>query len=190
MTVISVATSDAGRPGTRWEVPADPQLINSPIPRASRRYGGSIAVPALGANDETNVQISLLFPTAFVYLPKSLTIEFVSDDLTTEFSNLGQLEYHPDGDGSFGSRLSYETFCDGPGFRIAAKSIQIFRPQGTWRHWINGPTSTIMVLRLADISGDTSTAGDVAWTGDFWEYDIAQCLNYPINTPIQSASYY
>lgn len=188
MTVINVAATDAGTETLRWEVPVAPILVNSPIPRGLRKYGGVTAIAALGANDETSVKVSLTFPPN-VYLLKNLTIAFWSDDLTTEFSNEGILEYAPGGSGQLGVLQDYALTCNAPFFRGAVRSIQIYRPLGTIRLWIQGNKGDLVDLFLADISGDASTAGDVAWTAEFWEYDVEQCLEWPVNTPNPVLSY-
>lgn len=191
MTVITVASTDTGRPGQRWEIPQDNTLNMSPIPRGLRDYGGTAAIAALGAGDETVVVITLSFPTVFNYLAKSLTINFRSDDATTEFSNNGILQYRPGGSQTLGLTKSYPLVSPGAAFwvAVALSSDQVYEPQGTWRNWNNGPAGDTMVLLLADISGDTSTAGDVAWTAEFWEYDIEQCLKWPVNTPQPTLTY-
>lgn len=187
MTVIAVTATDPGDTNEpiRWDVPTDNALNASPIPRGLRVYRGTAAVLALGANDETNVDITLTFPTAFCYLPKAVSISFVSDDLTTEFENIGSFEYDPAGGSALGSRSMYELLCDGPSMRAAVRSEQTFRPMGTWRQWIRGNNLDRVRMFLADISNDTSTAGDVAWWCEFWEYDIEQCFQWPVNTPTQ-----
>lgn len=189
MAVIAVTATDTGQIGSRWAVEPDPVLKKTPIPRGIRNYGSTIAVAALGAGDETNVDITLTFPTAFAYLPKTISIQFGSDDLTTEFSNLGLLEYRPGASANLGTVGMYELFCDGPAFRAALQSFQVYRPQGQWRNWLFGNRLDTIHLLLADISGDTSTAGDIGWTAEFWEYDIEQCLNWPVNTPLPQVAY-
>jgi len=183
MAIVTVSSTDTGGETLRWEVPQDIVLNQSPIPRGIREYGGAVPIAALGAGDETSVVITLTFPSAFNYVPKSLTMQFQSDDLTSEFSNLGVLEYRVNGVGTLGVRKDYQMFCNAPAFRFAATSNQIYVPQGTWRQWVNGPDGDFIVMLLADISGDASTAGDVSWTAEFWEYDIEQCLKWPVNTP-------
>lgn len=189
MTVITVSATDGGVVGTRWEVPQDQILNMSPIPRGLRLYQGNQAIAALGANDETSVVITLTFPTAFQYLPKSLGIMFQSDDTTTEFQDIGTMEYRPGANQSLGIRMNFALFSDGAGIRLGIQSIQNYRPEGTWRRWINGPDGDTLVLMIADISNDTSTAGDIAWVGEFWEYDIEQCLKWPVNTPAPTLTY-
>lgn len=189
MTVITVASTDTGSVTQTWKVPPDEQLNHSPIPRGLRFYGGTVAIPALGANDETNVAITFTFPTVFNYLMKNITIQFLSDDLTTEFDNIGLLEYRPGANGNPGIRKNYALFSDGAAFRTAAQSIQSYRPVGTWRHFLNGSAGDTLVMSLSDISNDTSTAGDVTWTAEAWQYDIEQCLKWPVNTPIPQVAY-
>lgn len=189
MAVIAVTATDTGEVQARWEVPPDTILNMSPVPRGIREYIGTAAVLALGAGDETNVGITFVFPTAFMYLPKTLTCQFLSDDLTTEFENIGGLEYQPGGSAAVGTRVSFEMLSDGSNMRSAIRSEQNYRPMGTWRRWIDGPAGDLLAFSMADISGDTSTAGDVIWAAEFWEYDVEQCLKWPVNTPQPVVSY-
>lgn len=189
MTVIAVAANDVGNLTSRWQIPPEEALNNSPIPRGLREYQGTIAVPALGANDETNVSITLVFPTNFIYLPKSFTCTFTSDDTTTEFENFGSLEYQVGGLSAIGTRIMYPLRCEGASVRSALTSTQTYVPLGTWRRFINGSNADLMAFFLADMSNDASTAGDISWFADFLVYDVEQCFNWPVNTPIIQLPY-
>lgn len=189
MTVISVTATDPGLETVHWAVPQDNQLNMSPIPRGLRRYRGQLAVAALGANDETSVVITLTFPGVFAYLFKSVTIGFQSDDLTSEFSNFGHIIYQPGGVTNLNLTPQFGLTSDGQAFRDGVSSVQIYRPMGTWRQWIRGNEADTVTLRIGDVSNDTSTAGDMFWQADVWEYDIEQCLKWPVNTPIPQISY-
>lgn len=189
MTVIAVTVADAGDSTLRWEIPPGAVLDHTPVPRGIRRYIGTAQIAALGAGDETNFNLTFTYPVQYNYLPKSLTIWFSSDDLTTEFSNFGSLEYRPTTSSSLGTRRNYALVCEGAAFRAAVRSEQYFSPRGTWKEWISGPDVDVIQIFLADISGDTSTAGDVSWFAEFWEYDIEQCLKWPVNTPQPTINY-
>lgn len=191
MAVVTVsATDNGGIPATtRWAIPPENAHDLSPIPRAVRHYGASVAVAALGIGDVTNVNILFTFPAEFIYLCKLLTIQFSSDDLTTEFDNVGILEYRPAAGSALGVRKDFELLSSGPAARGGTRVQQAYRPMGTWRDWINGPDGDTIRLTISDISADVSTAGDVAWHADFWEYDIEQCFKWPINTPAPQFSY-
>ena len=183
MAVVSVTATDVGDEITLWEVPPEESLNYSYTPRALRGYRGTQIVPALGIGDETNVAITFTFPSTFVYLPKTIGISFQSDDLTSEFSNIGAIEYDPAGNATLGNRRTYQLRSEGPWFHAAANSVQTFEPIGTtWRQILDSARGDQMVLRLSDISGDASTAGDVYWYCDFWEFDRVQCLKWGLNT--------
>lgn len=186
MAVVLVTAVDPGQTVQRWKVPEEPVLNSTPIPRGLRQYSGVVPIAALGAGDETNVVIVLTFPSLFSYMLKSVTIQFVSDDLTTEFQNIGVLEYRPGGVGglALGNVEDYELRCDAAAMHGATRSMQNYRPEGTWRTWIDGPRADTVGMLLSDISGDASTAGDVAWHVDALEYDVEQCFNWPVNTPL------
>lgn len=183
MAVIFVGETDTGFQTNHWQVPPEPALMASPIPRGYRIYRGTLPVLALGAGDETQVDIGMTFPTGYVYLPRQLTIEFISDDLTTEFSNNGQLEYRPGGGAGLATTHSYALECPGASFRAAARSVQVYHPVGTWKHFIRPEDGDLIHLWLADISGDTSAAGDVLWHAEFLEYDVEQLLRWEVNSP-------
>lgn len=181
MTVVVPSTTDPGIAAPRWTVPPDALLNHTAIPRGLRFYGGQLAVAALGAADQTLVFITLTFPTTHVYLPKSLNVRFESDDMTSEFENFGSLTYNlvrytGPVDPIFG--LFSRGICFQPATALATN---IYHPEGTWRQWINGPDGDTIVLNIADVSGDTSAAGDAFWSAEFWEYDIEQCLNWEPN---------
>lgn len=188
MTVITVAVTDPGDETIRWEIPTDVRHDESHIPRGLRIYSGTAAVLALGANDETSVDITFTFPSVFCYLPKAVSISFVSDDLTTEFENIGSFEYNPAAGSALGDRSMYELVATGASFRLALRSEQTYHPLGTWRQWIRGNNGDRTRMFLSDISNDASTAGDINWWCEFWEFDIEQCFKWQVNTPTQTYS--
>lgn len=181
MTVISVTATDSGDSERLWAVPPDAALNKTPIPRGIRHYEGTVAVAALGASDQTNVQVAFSFPSQFLYVPKAISIWFESDDATCEFTQYGLLKYI--GGGSPDYLLDSGTGLAFNGVDNFAQKI--YRPLGSWRQWLdpagNGLGPTNMHLVITDQSGDTSTAGDVFWSCDYWIYDIEQCMNYPVN---------
>lgn len=191
MAVISVTASDDGEivPAQHWQVPAQAALNASPIPRGLRKYQNGKPIAALGAGDETDFLLKFTFPIGFVYLPKSITVSFVSDDITSEFGNIGILEYRPAAATGIGSVRDYEMVSAGQSIRLALRSIQTYIPQGTWRQWIIGNDLDQLIVNLQDMSGDTSTAGDMEWYAEFWEFDVEQCLKWPVNTALQVLQY-
>lgn len=189
MTVIVVAVDDPGTSGQNWTVPPELVLRETPIPRGLRNYNGTAAIAALGSGDQTSVLIRLNFPIQYVYLPKTVNLIFQSDDGTTEFGDIGSLEYRPGGSQDLGTRVNYAFTSPGQAFRGAFKSMQSYTPQGQWRRFVMGNKLDTLNLIISDQSGDTSTAGDVAWSCEFWEYDIEQCFQWPINTPFLQVSY-
>jgi len=180
MAIVNVSVTDVGDVEQLWAVPADASLNKTPIPRGIRHYHGQTAIAALGVGDQTAVVISFTFPSKFVYLAKSMTIAFSSDDITSEFDPLGVLNYAQSGSDS---PHKYQLKSEGnSSFGTALVAENIYRPLGTWREWINGPFGGASVsLSISDTSGDASTAGDVFWNGEFWIYDLEQCMNWPVN---------
>lgn len=189
MAVIGVAVIDNGRETVRWSVPSDNSLNLSPIPRGVREYGSFQAIAALGAGDETNFTVRFNFPGAFNYLLKSFSLQFLSDDITSEFGNLGTMAYLPAGVAAGGGEFTYALEAPGQSFQGAVRSEQVYRPLGTYRRWIMGSRGDTMISGIQDMSGDASTAGDIFWQAEFWEYDIEQCLKWPVNTPVPQVAY-
>lgn len=184
MTVITVAVTDPGDEVQRWSVPDDSVLNHTPIPRGVRKYVGSNGIAALGAGDETSVIITFTFPTAFVYLLKAMTYEFFSDDLTSEFNDRGLFQYLPAGVTSTVATKTYNLVSPGAGISAAVNSVNAWAMgTGFNRLWIDGTKLDTVRAMFADMSGDTSTAGNFAWYAEFWEYDIEQCFKWPVNTP-------
>jgi len=179
MAIVSVTSTDVGDTETLWGVPADAALNITPISRGIRKYFGSVAVAALGAGDQTIVTITLTFPTKFIYYPRSLTCNFASDDTTSEFEQFGDIAYN----GAHAQRYLMDSGGGLAREEITNTAINIYRPTGAWRQWLNveggGPTELRLIV--SDQSGDASTAGDFFWFVDFWMYDKEQCFNYPVN---------
>lgn len=183
MAIISVTATDVGNETVHWQVPPDNSLNESPIPRGLRIYQGTAQIAILGAGDETDFLLHLTVPLNFIYLPKTVTVSFLSDDITSEFGNIGILEYRPGSSAFVGVVRDFEMISAGPSFRLAVRSIQTYRPQGEWRQWLVGSEADRLSVNIQDMSGDASAAGDVAWYAEFWEYDIEQCFKWPVNTP-------
>lgn len=182
MTTINVTATDAGHDIQRWTVPPDAIINNSPIPRGFRIYEATVAVPALGANDETVVTLTYTFPIAYCYLLKSFTYAFLSDDQTEEFDPVGTMRYI-EGTGGSNQNFEFEIVSTGAFSRgSSAAACRNYGPRSgdAWRIFVQGDRLDTIIMEIADTSNDTSTAGDVFWKAEFWEYDLEQCLNYPV----------
>lgn len=184
MTVVSVTPTDTGRTGETWRIPGGLVNDETNIPRASRLYSGQSAIAALGAGDETSFRLTCTFPTEFVYLLQRFTLGFESDDTTEEFEAVGQLSYSglPVGGNSI-NFARIPIVSDGVSYQGATTLAN-----RRWRIDPGNPkffiTSGVSVeVTVTDMSGDTSTAGDMFWYITFLEYDVQQCLQWPSNTP-------
>lgn len=182
MAIVTVTASDGGDMSglSQWRIP--PGIINdkTPVPRGLRTYAGNASVLALGAGDQTAVSLTLGFPTNFMYLPRDVSIIFRSDDTTLEFEQNGVLRYTSNT--AAGSPGKYALRSEGIGREGATLLAELaWRPMGTWRQWINGPDGDTMILHVQDMSGDTSAAGDIFWLAHFWQFDIEQRQDWPVN---------
>lgn len=175
MTIISVTSTDVGNPIT-WATLPGLRDQKSPVPRGLRNYNGTVAVAALGSGDETAVGITFSFPTNYVFLPRDISIVFISDDTTSEFSDEGSMRITNAQGNSF-----YPLHSDGQAqFGATTLAINLWRPLGGWRQWLRG-SSDMVLLSVQDMSMDTSTAGDIRWNANFWIFDIEQVQNWEPN---------
>lgn len=191
MAVISIVATDTGDLRQNWSLPDEEALFTSPIPRGLRKYIGALAVAALGASDESDVNITFTFPTNFIYLPKSMNLHFRSDDGTESFDVPGIWQYNftaatPLGSGPSYAMTSLAAFLDTGGAVMLAQ--RIWSPVGSWRHFIDAPNGDSITMRVSDTT-PTSTAGDMRWYAEFWEYDVEQWFNWQIELQSQQHTY-
>lgn len=183
MAVVPVTQTDTGDEFQQWSIPIQAVQHTSFIPRGVRTYRGSVAVPAKLAADQTRVSITYTFPGSFCYLIKNFTARFTSDDQTNDFDAEGCLEY---------------SFLEAPMIPVTSKGLnhsggtlkasRIYHMESQYpRYFMSGADS--MTLNLADVSSDASTAGDVFWRLDFHVLDVAQCNDWPVNSPIPVIQY-
>lgn len=191
MAVISLSFSDTGDLRQTWKVPNEPQLFESPVPRGIRKYIGGGAVAALGASDETDVVLSYTFPTGFIFLPKSINLAFRSDDGTESFNAAGIISYGFIDASALGAGPAYSMDSNAPLIDIGGAVMvaqRTWRPIGQWRHFINAPAGDTLLLHVSDTT-PTSTAGDMRWYSEFWEYDVEQWFNWQVQIQSQLITY-
>jgi len=177
MAVIPIAVNDSTPEALKWTMPINYVGLRSPIPRGLLRFHGTKAIPILGSGDQTSFELVLTFPTGFVYLPKFMAIEFISDDLTNDFNDNGTFNY--------GTLVDTEFNFISPGEFIAAGV-------SARRTWVPGPGtpkifvpgSGVIEFKLADMSADASTAGDMGYDSVFYIFDLDQVDKFELNTPI------
>lgn len=185
MTIITVAITDTTPLGIKWDMPGNYQGLRSPIPRGIIQYSGTDAIAVLGTGDQTNYTLSLVMPTGYAYLPKNLMVEYVSDDLTNDFNNngLGLLFGHWPIIGP-----QFNMVSPGEAINNAAQAFRIWTPaQGTPKVVAVGTES--YNFRMADMSTDASTAGDMRYFCEFYVFDVDQVSRWEVNTPIPVISH-
>jgi len=175
MAIVSVTVTDPGTLELWTTIPGPIDQI-SPVPRGLRNYNGTLAIAALGAGDETAVGVTFAFPGAYVYLPRDITINFTSDDTTSEFDDQGVMRVtNRDGNSHYGLH------SDGIAhFGATTLAMNVWRPMGGYRQWMSGSDDMIL-LSVQDMSGDASTAGDIRWNANFWVFDVEQVQNFAAN---------
>lgn len=188
MAIVTVSVSDAAPVVRRWELPGNYDGLRSPIPIGTLLFRGFDAIATKGAGDETAYTLTLTMPGGAAYLPRSALIRFSSDDLTSNFSDLG-----------FGFYLDDTTpanlinaFLLSAGGGLAADSAvvaeQIWSPAQGASKLILPPGGTLR-FRVNDLAAGASTAGDMAYWVEFYIFNVDQVDKWEVNTPIPTISH-
>lgn len=183
MAVITVSETDTGDNITNWAIPPGIQDTTF-VPRGIRTYRGSKPIAAKLAADQTSVQISFTFPTAYAYLIKSFSFAILSDDTSNDFQNEALVEQYIFGTATGDQKVMGNLTCPGISVRGAVNAHKVYLPQPHFpRPILVGGKAMQIVTQLADISADASTAGDVQWFCEFFEFDNQQIHKWPVNSP-------
>lgn len=182
MAVVPVFTTDATPDVSRWEMPANPDSLRSPIPRGIIKYDGTAAIPLKGAGDLTDFKLIITLPDGFAYLMKSAAIKMVSDDLTAQFNLFGSMTVNINK--SAAAAVSYPFNAHGNTiFGSGTRAGTIFTPVvGTAKFILM--SDDVLDFRLQDDHADETPAGDAFWHIELFQYDVDQVLKYEVNTPI------
>lgn len=181
MAVISISTTDATPKVRRWEMPAGPQGIRSPVPRGILCFNGTTAIASKLSTNVTNVRLIVQPPTGYVHLLKSFALRVASDDLSIDFGLFGTGSY------------SLASTAINPHFNIVAPGISfvtlatraniIFVPTPDTPKFFLVDTDNI-AFNVQDMSADASTAGDYFWNVELYQFDVDQIDKFELNTPI------
>lgn len=167
-----------------WEVPNEPGLNLSLIPRGMITYFGSQEIAALGAGDTLRVRTRFIMPgNGFCYLLKSLMYSFASDDITMSMEVYGNLLFQAAGEVSYatldGSQLTNEYAAGNPSMR--SYRIQEPIPQVLLYDQASDGSIDRLSVVLTDVT-PTSVAGDCLFTAQFYMFDVEQARKYPLHT--------
>lgn len=182
MAVVSVIETDTTPTIRRWEMPAGPQGLRSPVPRGILCFNGTQAYAAKITTNQTNIRVVLNFPTGYVYLAKSLLLRIVSDDLVNDFNLVGGGNYVL---AALSQNPHFNMECPGEVIvGLATQAAKIYGPTqySSPKYFIN--QNDAMGFNFADMSADASTAGDFIWNMEFFQYDVDQIDKFELNTPI------
>lgn len=182
MAVIDLSVIDALPAVSRWEMPANPDALRSPIPRGIIKYDGTTAVALKTAGNLTAFKVVTTLPDGFAYLMKSAVIKVVSDDLVNLWDLFGALTVNIDKDAAAAVSYPFNAFGTailGSGTR----ATKIFTPvTGTSKFILM--SDDVVDFRLTDSDAAESPAGDIFWHIELYQYDVDQVLKYEVNTPI------
>lgn len=182
MAVVTVAVTDSAPFDRRWSMPAGEEAsLRSPVPRGIITYNGTNAIATLSAGDETNFTLNTAFPTGFVYLLKSAVIRYLSDDLVCNFNNQG-----------FGNYIRSITGNTNTLFNMSSPGEAIIGATQCLKIWVPAPGSPKIFMKapdaiqfgFADMDAGGSTAGDMTWAIEYYQYDVDQIDKFELNTPI------
>lgn len=189
MTVVKVDIEGASPTARKWALPEQGDLLRSPIPRGRVTYHGIQAIALKAAGDITSFRLNLTMPTGFVYIPRTVYIRFVSDDLVAAFDLLGNgvFKLGPTGstNGDVGKIIfNMKSYGISQNYSGTAKANQLWVPPvGTPKVILAGGDT--MEFVLTDDDSSESTAGDMTWGIEFLVFDVDQVDKWELNTPIQ-----
>lgn len=184
MAVVDVNLADAAPSAVKWELPSEYNQLRSPIPRGIASFVGTGAVVAKGAGDETDLKLTITFPGAgFRYLPKHCAIRFLSDDLTESYNS-----------NAIGFYITTTITCafnlTSPGQfqQNALLAGRLWVPAAGTNKPILAPGDTV-VYNFADMTAGATSAGDLLWEIDFYQFTADQVDKWEIHTPIPVISH-
>jgi len=182
MAIVTINLTDTVPTIRRWVMPTGPATLKSPVPRGILEYRNTGAVAAKSAGDLTNLTLTLTLPVGYAYLIKSINIRFVSDDLVNRFNDNALGLYNVTGQDTF-----FNLACPGEAIISAAVAARVWEPSnGTPKQMLQFPESVGFFFQ--DMDASASTAGDLLWTIEFYEYLVAQVDGWEVNTPLPTIS--
>lgn len=194
MAIVTVGVTDTGDESTTWSVPRAQVLVNQPIPRGLRAYNGTQAIALKSAGDETAFTLTITFPNNYAYLLKSFAMEFESDDTVNLFESRALMQQQRMGgvgqkDHVHANLVSPGNIQKGTTARSTVKVLGMDPPTGYPRLFQRGDRGDLILISWQDIDASQSTAGDIGWNLEFFQYDLNQLLDWPVNAPLPVFNY-
>lgn len=183
MAIISVSTTTGPTQVERWEMPPSPDAIRSPVPSGVIHFNGTEAIAALDAANQTSYSLICTLPGGHVYILKSFTLRFASDDLVNDFNDIGLCLYNIPTTSPVFNMVS-----PGAGVFLGNMAMKVWQPTSTTPKRILFGGRDTFNMYVADMSADASTAGDMNYDVQFYEFDVDQIDKYELNTPIPMVS--
>lgn len=187
MAVITLAITDGTPKAKAWETPPTPDTLRSPIPQGILVFSGTGTVLAKDAANQTSVQLSLVMPEGFAYLPRSAELRFESEDLVNDFGDNG-LGFYTGSDFPSGQNPHFNVQSIGEIVHAATNADRIWTPQAGTPKLLLRETFTFD-MRVADMSSDASPAGVASYYAEFYVFKVDQIDKWEINTPIPVISH-
>lgn len=187
MAIVTVTVVDETPTDDRWEMPENPVSLKSPVPRAIITFNGSDAIAAKSAGDLTNYNLICRPPSGFVYLVRTFGLRFVSDDLVERFNQFG-IGIVSDVAGLANNKF-FNIASPGQVVFAAALAVRIWEPTSvTPKNFFQGGIEDFRLI-VQDMDSSASTAGNMAYEVEFYQYDVDQLAKWELNTPIPVISF-
>lgn len=187
MAVVPIALTDATPVPVLWDIPAEPQQLRSPIPKGLLVFGGSGAVTAKGAGDETNLSIALTLPSGLAYIPRNLMVSITSADLVIEFGLIGSCDIVTTIPG-LGQNPRFNMICPGSNIAAAVLAQRLYVPdRGAIKPVM--PESATVTFNFADMDAGATSAATARWYAEFYVFNPDQVDKWELNTPIPTINH-
>lgn len=180
MAVVTASIAATGLLTRNWSVPPESHLASSVVPRGLLTHQGTTSIAAKLAANETRLRATLTFNDSFCYILRDFSLLVGSDDQVLDFDADGQMAMAIEGIDPVIPLISTGVAHIG----AALSSTRVYVPNMNFpRILFGGENVGDVIVQVADISTDASTAGDASIYASWFVYDLEQCRKWPINSP-------
>jgi len=189
MTVVQVPIADALPVPRRWEMPSSPVALRSPVPQGVISYSTETAIAAKTNTDQTLINLVLTLPSGFAYLPRIIQATYQSDDLSNDFNNIANCFYNVAGVEAGIGRPQMNLVSPGEHiFSAGTRAAKLWTPENAAPKLVLAGGDELTIV-LADMSADSSAAGDFSYFVQFYVFDVDQVDKWEVNAPIPVISH-
>ena len=180
MAVVTTTLNLAARITSNWTIPPGGVVDTTAIPRGLATAIGSATIAAKLAANQSQIRYNITLPENYVYMPRNLTFYIES---TTQALDVGNIGYGVYNQSDPTTNTSFELLSDGitySGSSLTARKM--YRAMTLPRARLE--TGDTITGDFHDVSTDASDEYAIVAYGDFLVYDIEQCAQWPLNSPL------